>query len=493
MFNKKTLKSITAALTASVMLFSATAFAAKDKKTVTAVYNDIKIAVDGFTVIPMDVNGNVVDPFIIDGTTYLPVRALANALGQGVNWVQETSTVVIGGEPETITASPSLEQSSGKGRQSVEVTTVYNDIKIVVDGNEITPKDVNGNIVEPFIIDGTTYLPVRALANALGEEVSWEQSTSTVYIGEQPFRVNSTILKEFSDKTLATVGSTPLKGSYYNLLVAQNCNNASFPMICDEYASGKTLQELTTDGVPVPEVLSDFITESLVPVAAVYDYANKYGFLAKEQVQETLNIYWESYRNQFATDAEFNGFLEQCGVTAQEYEDFTRFLATYSLYTDDLYSRFANIPYADDEFSALCKDKYVTAKHILVEDEETAQNIIKKLSTGSSFDALSEEYNLDPGASNSGYTFTVGEMVPEFEDASFALKENSYTQTPVKSAYGYHVIMRLPLDTDWLNANKGTVLSTLAANDTNAVINEIISQSKVSFTSDYDTYFSTIK
>lgn len=493
MFNKKTVKSVASALMASVMLFSTTALASKDKKTVTAVYNDIKIAVDGYRVVPRDVNGNVVDPFIIDGTTYLPVRALANALGQGVKWDSETSTVIIGGTPDNSSASPSLTQSTGKGHQSVEVTTVYNDIKIVVNGNAITPTDVNGNIVEPFIIDGTTYLPVRALANALGEEVSWEQSTSTVYIGIQPFRADASILKRFTDTTLATVGDTPLKGSYYNILVAQNCNDASFPMICDNYASGKTLQELSMNGVAMPQVLSDFITESLVPVAAVYDYANKNGFLAKEEVQKALDAYVESYYKQYKSDAEFFAFLEQCGITEQDYSDFIRFTTVYSLFADDLYGRYSSIPYADDEFASLCKDKYITAKHILVEDAETAKNIIKKLGSGTSFDALSDEYNLDPGASASGYTFTTGEMVPEFEEAAFALKENTYTQTPVKSDYGYHVIMRMPLDTAWIEGNKGTVISTLAANDTNAVINEIIAQTKVALTNDYNTYFSTIK
>lgn len=492
MFNKKVIKSIFAACTASIMLFSATAFASKGEITVTAVYNNIKIAVDCVRVVPKDVNGNVVDPFIIDGTTYLPVRALANALGQGVSWDQETSTVTIGGEPETVTSSPTL-QTSGKGKESVEVTTFYNDIKIVVNGSEITPKDVNGNIVEPFIIDGTTYLPVRALANALGEEVSWDQATSTVYIGEQPFKANQSILKQFADTTLVTVGNTALKGSYFNLLVAQNCNDLSFPMICDNYATGKTLQELTMNGVPMPQVLSDFITESLVPVAAVYDYAKTNGFLDKEQVQDTLSSYLESYRKQFESDAEYNAYLAECGITAQQNEEFIKFSTTYSLFTDDLYSRYASIPYADEEFTAMAKEKFVTAKHILVEDEETANKIIKKLNSGTSFDELSDEYNLDPGATTAGYTFTTGEMVPEFEEASFALKENKFTQKPVKSAYGYHVILRLPLDTDWLIGNKGTVLSNLAANDTNAVINEIVSNAKVTFSDEYENYFATIK
>jgi len=57
---------------------------------------------------------------------------------------------------------------------------VYNDIKITLNGNIVTPKDANGNVVEPFTIDGTTYLPVRAISNALGINVNWDPNTKTV-------------------------------------------------------------------------------------------------------------------------------------------------------------------------------------------------------------------------------------------------------------------------------------------------------------------------
>lgn len=62
----------------------------------------------------------------------------------------------------------------------------YMDIKLVVDGEAIVPKDVNGNVVEPFAVDGTTYLPVRAISQALEKEVTWDGNTNTVYIGEVP-------------------------------------------------------------------------------------------------------------------------------------------------------------------------------------------------------------------------------------------------------------------------------------------------------------------
>lgn len=61
----------------------------------------------------------------------------------------------------------------------------YNNIKITLDGKNVTPTDANGNYVEPFTIDGTTYLPVRAISNALGINVDWNGNTNTVILSTQ--------------------------------------------------------------------------------------------------------------------------------------------------------------------------------------------------------------------------------------------------------------------------------------------------------------------
>lgn len=56
----------------------------------------------------------------------------------------------------------------------------YSGMKISLNGNAVTPKDANGNVVDPFVIDGTTYLPVRAIGSALGMGVDWDRDTNTV-------------------------------------------------------------------------------------------------------------------------------------------------------------------------------------------------------------------------------------------------------------------------------------------------------------------------
>ena len=63
-----------------------------------------------------------------------------------------------------------------------QIAVTYNNIKVNIGGQEVTPKDAAGNTVEPFTYNGTVYLPVRAISQALGCTVSWDDATNTVKI-----------------------------------------------------------------------------------------------------------------------------------------------------------------------------------------------------------------------------------------------------------------------------------------------------------------------
>lgn len=58
----------------------------------------------------------------------------------------------------------------------------YNNIKVTLDGQQVNLVDANGKAVEPFAIDGTTYLPIRAVASALGLDVAWDGTTNTAVL-----------------------------------------------------------------------------------------------------------------------------------------------------------------------------------------------------------------------------------------------------------------------------------------------------------------------
>ena len=61
--------------------------------------------------------------------------------------------------------------------------SVSTGVSIYMDDNKLSPTDVNGKAVDVFVYNGTTYLPVRAVSEALGKPVQWDGSTQSVYIG----------------------------------------------------------------------------------------------------------------------------------------------------------------------------------------------------------------------------------------------------------------------------------------------------------------------
>lgn len=76
--------------------------------------------------------------------------------------------------------------------------------------------------------------------------------------------------------------------------------------------------------------------------------------------------------------------------------------------------------------------------------KKEAEDIIKKLDNGEDFEDLAKEYSDDEGTASDGgkLTITYGEVVDEFWDAASKLKDGKYTEEPVKSDYGYHIIYR---------------------------------------------------
>lgn len=65
------------------------------------------------------------------------------------------------------------------------IEALYSDIKIYIDGVKVETKDANGTKVEPFIYNGTTYLPVRGIAQAMGSQVQWDGESNSVYLWDK--------------------------------------------------------------------------------------------------------------------------------------------------------------------------------------------------------------------------------------------------------------------------------------------------------------------
>src|SRR5690606_25587606 len=77
------------------------------------------------------------------------------------------------------------------------------------------------------------------------------------------------------------------------------------------------------------------------------------------------------------------------------------------------------------------------ARHILVSTEAEARQVVKDLEGGAKFEDLAAQRSTGPSAQNGGDLgyFTKGEMVPEFSEAAFGLKNGEYTKEPVKTQF----------------------------------------------------------
>ncbi|MGH6938988.1 peptidylprolyl isomerase [Hypericibacter sp.] len=84
----------------------------------------------------------------------------------------------------------------------------------------------------------------------------------------------------------------------------------------------------------------------------------------------------------------------------------------------------------------------IHARHILLKTKEEAVAVIAELDKGANFAELAKTKSTDPAASNGGDLgyFLPEEMVKPFADAALALEKGKYTETPVQTEFGWHVI-----------------------------------------------------
>lgn len=88
------------------------------------------------------------------------------------------------------------------------------------------------------------------------------------------------------------------------------------------------------------------------------------------------------------------------------------------------------------------KEKEVHLRHILVGDESTAKAVIKALKNGTDFKTLAQSKSTDETAKDGGDLgfFLKSQLPKELADAAFALSAGAYSQAPVKTDFGWHVI-----------------------------------------------------
>jgi peptidyl-prolyl cis-trans isomerase C len=191
----------------------------------------------------------------------------------------------------------------------------------------------------------------------------------------------------------------------------------------------------TVNGVPVPQSRADVLVQQQQQRGAP-DNDQLRAMVREELVN----------REVVAQEAQRAGIAKQPDVQAQL--DMARQEIIVSAYLRD-YARKHPVTDADvqkeyERAKAQHGEKEYRARHILVDSEDEAKKIVADLKKGGKFDELAQKNSKDPGSAQRG-----GDLdwnVPstydkQFADAMVKLEKGKYTETPVRSRFGYHVIL----------------------------------------------------
>ena len=186
----------------------------------------------------------------------------------------------------------------------------------------------------------------------------------------------------------------------------------------DVAAAAQQLPPQVAQQVP-PQQLFPKLIDSLVSRRALLIQARKQGLDHDPAVQKQM---------QMAADEILESFALRRAVMPKVNEDAIK--AQY-----------------DKEYAGKPGETEIHARHILVDTEAKAKDVIAQLEKGAKFEDLAKKYGdpKDAATANGGDLgfFKKGDMLPEFSDAAFKLKPNEYTHTPVHTRYGWHVIQVL--------------------------------------------------
>ena len=329
--------------------------------------------------------------YIENDITMVPLRFITEELGAEVQWNHDTKEITISKDDNVITLQ------------------IGNINAVSVANGETKASEL---LAPPVIVNDITLVPLRFVSENMGASVEYIAPTRQVLISD--------------DGPAIIVGSTPVSRDmfrtfylanyqYIELLGAEYVVEAAYSEIVTNFAISNNWQVIDPN--------TDLSEESLATINSQTD---------------------DEYALMGILRANLVKLMQNVEIANRAYE----MLSTAT---------------PDEELENIYAENFVCAKHVLIskinldtyEDlpeaekkkaKQTAELVLKKAKGGADFDKLIAEYGEDPGTEHNpdGYVFTYDEMVPEFEEAAFALEENEISGI-VETDYGYHIIKKLPL------------------------------------------------
>jgi peptidyl-prolyl cis-trans isomerase C len=211
---------------------------------------------------------------------------------------------------------------------------------------------------------------------------------------------------------LAAAALTPLAAQAQNVAVV---NGKPVPKARVDAIVSQVQKQATQRGQQLPPDLDKLVRDKVVTDEILSQEAERRGLAASSDFKSQMEIARQTILiGLLSQDVEKKAAVSDAEVQA-EYE----------------------------KFKAQSSGTEYKARHILVEKEDEAKAIVAKLKAGAKFEDLAKASSKDPGSAQNGGDLDFaapGSYVPEFSQAMVALKKGEYTEVPVKTQFGYHII-----------------------------------------------------
>lgn len=207
------------------------------------------------------------------------------------------------------------------------------------------------------------------------------------------------------------------------------CNSGDGEVVVETSGENVTQEEFyeaLKSSQAAPQVLTQLVADKVL--AANYEVSD-------EEVEAELQ------RSKDQLGDNFQAALEQAGFTGDNAEEQYKEVLRSSMLQEKAVTEDIEVPEEDIQQRYDRMQTEIEAQHILVADEETANEVKSQLEDGSDFAELAAEHSTDGSAQNGGELgyFTAGDMVPAFEDAAYSLDVDEVSD-PVQSQHGFHII-----------------------------------------------------
>lgn len=242
-----------------------------------------------FSSIGIMINGKSYDvrPVIINGVSYFPVRTIGNALNCKVDWVNEPKQVII-----TSQSDPVGEDNFSQSKDGSYGT------KTAIFDDSIALK-ANGNVVNTpvAIVDDRSYVPIKAVAEAMGKRATWYEESKTIKIvNPQTAQVDDSI-KDYYVYDLPEIKNDA------DYLVGNWVGHSTAAFDDGDVRESKKELFISKNPDGTYKIISkSTITKYSYPTTdSRTDYTENYSYIGKSSVKE-LKGYFDPETNHFTTE-----------------------------------------------------------------------------------------------------------------------------------------------------------------------------------------------